>query len=260
MKVSQKNIQILIDEAKKRLPVKTLNKNELLSIVNEEKHKYDSLYVEFENHFRGTREDIKDRLKVYLPYLKKLPFTKKDTIFLDVGCGRGEWLELAKEVGYSNVKGLDLNRIMVSESKTLGFDVVESDVIKYLESLEDESLSVITGFHIIEHLPFEVMMKLFEESLRTLKKGGMVIFETPNPENLLVGACNFYTDPTHINPIPPITAQFLLQERGFVNTNILRLNLMKEAKYINDKKFSDVNDILFACTKEQDYAVIGYKV
>jgi O-antigen chain-terminating methyltransferase len=102
-------------------------------------------------------------------------------------------------------------------------------------------------------------MKFLEESYRVLQKGGMVIFETPNPENIAVGACTFYTDPTHRNPIPPVTGEFLLQQNGFADTSILRLNLAKEAKYIKEDSFSDLNDILFAFTKEQDYAIIGYK-
>jgi len=257
MKISQQNIQNLIEEAKKRLPNDTFEKKELIALTEEEKHKFDTFYVEFEDRFRGTREEIKQRVKVYLPYIEKLPFNKEELKALDVGCGRGEWLELLNDNGY-NAQGIDLNRIMVAKSQELGLDVKEADVIEYLSSLEDESLSVITGFHIIEHLPFEVLMKMLEESYRVLKKGGMAIFETLNPENLVVGACNFYTDPTHLNPLVPESTEFIFQSVGF-NTQIKRLNLMKEVKYIDDKKFSDLNNLLYAVSKEQDYAVIGYK-
>ena len=259
MKLSLQNLQNLIDEAKKRLPHETLTPKELLTITQEEEHKFDAFYVGFEDRFRGTRADIKERLSVYLPYIKNLQFKKDDITLLDVGCGRGEWLELLQENGYSEVKGLDLNRIMVSQSQELGLAVVQSDVIEYLSNLRDESLSIITGFHIIEHLPFEVLMQMLQESLRVLKRGGMVIFETPNPENLLVGSCSFYTDPTHINPIPPTTSKFLLQDRGFTNTTILRLHPLREIKHIEDKSFSTINEIIDAYSKEQDYAIIGYK-
>jgi O-antigen chain-terminating methyltransferase len=259
MKISQQNMQNLIDEAKKRLPSKVLNKQELLTITQEEQHMFDTFYVEFEDKFRGTAEDIKARVKSYLPYIKKLPFKKEELSVLDVGCGRGEWLELLKENRYTNLKGVDLNSVMVAKSKALGLDVEQIDVIAYLTSQKENSLAAITGFHIIEHLPFDILMKFFHECFRVLKKGGMVIFETPNPENIAVGACNFYTDPTHLNPIPPITGEFLLQQNSFTNVSILRVNLMKEAKYIQDENFSDINDMLFAHTKEQDYAIIGYK-
>lgn len=259
MRLTEQTMQSLINEAKKRLPHEVLNQEELKLITEEEKYKFDNFYIEFEDKFRGSRDEIKNRVKTYLPYIEKLPFKKEDIRSLDVGCGRGEWLELLQENGYISSKGVDLNRMMVTKSKEFGLDVEEADVIKYLSNQKDETLSFITGFHIIEHLPFEILMKFLEESYRVLQKGGMVIFETPNPENIVVGACNFYTDPTHLNPIPPITGEFLLQQNGFMDTDILRLNLSKEVKYIKDGSFSDVNDILFAFTKEQDYAIIGYK-
>jgi O-antigen chain-terminating methyltransferase len=258
MKISQKNMQNLIDEVKERLPHDILNQKELLTISEEEKHKFDTFYVAFEDKFRGTREDIKQRVKEYLPYIEQLSFNKEEIEILDIGCGRGEWIELLGENGYKS-QGIDLNRVMIAKSKELGLCVEEADVIEYLEQKESNSLFVITGFHIIEHLPFEVLMKMYEEAYRVLKPGGMVIFETPNPENLVVGACNFYTDPTHLNPLVPESSKFVLENSGFQNCQIKRINLMKEVQYIDDTKFSDINDLLYAVTKEQDYAIIGFK-
>jgi len=255
IKLSQEKMQELIDEAKKRLPKKILNKKELLAITDEEKHKFDALYVEFEDRFRGTRKDIKSRMEVYLPYLENLSFIKTDMDILDVGCGRGEWLELLVERGYKNVNGIDLNRMMVSISNELNLNVKAVDVIEYLVSLEDESLSVITGFHIIEHLPFEVLMTMYKESLRVLKKGGMIIFETPNPENILVAAHHFYTDPTHINPLVPVTTQFLVEQSGFINVEIKRLH--KYSKYHEIGKDNELISDNFL--NEMDYSIIGYK-
>ena len=96
-------------------------------------------------------------------------------------------------------------------------------------------------------------MKLFEESYRVLQKGGVIIFETPNPENLVVGACNFYTDPTHLNPIPPITSEFIARSNNFKNIQIKRLNgnfgVNFEDSFINHQFASEL-----------DYSVIGYKI
>ena len=126
------------------------------------------------------------------------------------------------------------------------------DVIRYLKTLKNESLALITGFHIIEHLPFKTIMSLFEQSLRVLKKGGMVIFETPNPENILVAAHYFYLDPTHIAPLVPATTHFMLQQSGFHSIQIKRLHPGNETD-INDKFIKE------HFNNEMDYALIGYK-
>ncbi|SFO87887.1 methyltransferase domain-containing protein [Hydrogenimonas thermophila] len=252
MRNSQKKLQDLINEAEKRLPREILNEKELLTIVREKKHKYDSFYVEFEDKFRGSREDIKQRVKVYLPYIEKLLVKSKENIkILDIGCGRGEWIELLTENGYS-AKGIDINRVMVDRSKKLGLDVLEADAIEYLQTLKNESLTVVTGFHIIEHLSFDILMKLFEESYRVLKKGGMIIFETPNPENIIVGACNFYIDPTHKNPIPPVTSKFIAEKCNFKDVKIKYLNGNFGVNFTD--KFID-NQF----GSQLDYAVIAYK-
>lgn len=250
MKIVDNNLGTLIDEAKKRLPAE-LNGFDVKQIADEEYHKYDNFYVAFEDKFRGTREDIKSRQQVYLEYVSDAYKQTNSLPILDLGCGRGEWLELLQE---NNLKasGIDLNRVMVGYCKTLKLDVVEKDAIKQLKELDDSSLSVVTGFHIAEHLPFEVLMELLNESFRVLHRGGVVILETPNPENIVVGACNFYTDPTHKNPIPSHTLEFLAENNGFEDVEILKLNgidsLMFEHDYLNH--YFKVG---------QDYAIIGRK-
>ena len=255
VKQSHNSIHELVSEAKKRLPDQMFNQNDLQKLSDEEKHHFDAFYVAFEDKFRGTREDIKKRVEVYLPYIEALPFKKKKIKALDVGCGRGEWIELLSDRGYK-AQGIDLNRIMVARSQELGLNAKEADVIEHLQSLGDDSLSVITGFHIIEHLPFEVLMKMYTEALRVLKPGGMVIFETPNPENLIVGASTFYTDPTHINPIPPYTAEFILKESGFTNVKVKRLH--KYSDFYSVEKNDDFKNKYFY--NEMDYSIIGYKI
>lgn len=236
----------------KRLPSKIFENEELLAIANQQDHNFDSLYVSFENQFRGSRKEIKNKLKVYLPFINDF---NVDINILDVGCGRGEWLELLSETGYKNIKGIDLNQLMVSFCKDIEQDVECIDVIRYLKSLNDESLSVITGFHIIEHLPFEVLMTLFAESLRVLKRGGMIIFETPNPRNILVGSSDFYLDPTHIKPIHPEALKFLVVQTGFYNVKSLILENDNLSNFDN-LSFNDINDYI---NIGRDLVVIGYK-
>ncbi len=215
----------------------------------------DALYVAFEDKFRGTREDIKNRLHVYLPYLERIKGDIGNGPILDVGCGRGEWLELIEENGYT-AKGIDLNAAMVQQSRELGFDVVESDVIKYLKRQESNSIGAITGFHIIEHLPFNVLVSLFDESLRVLKPGGIIIFETPNPESMFVGSYSFYYDPSHLNPLVPDVMKFLAEQRGFSDVEILRLHKRKEPEYIGQEY---IDEVIYKFNMEQDFSIIGKK-
>ena len=100
------------------------------------------------------------------------------------------------------------------------------------------------------------MVNLFDEALRVIKPGGMVIFETPNPENILVGAHYFYSDPTHVNPLVPETMAFILEQRGFNKIEIKRLHKYSDYHEFNvDNEFIEKN-----FNNEMDYAVIGYKV
>ena len=246
----QRRLRLLLEEARKRLP-EPISIEQIENMVKEEDHLLDAMYVDFENKFRGTKEEVKKRVKVYLPYVQDALKTTDNASVLDVGCGRGEWLELLKENDII-ARGLELNRVMVSQCRDLGLDVTESDVINYLRSLKNNTLSVVTGFHIVEHLPFQTLITLFDESLRVLKPGGICIFETPNPENLLVGACTFYIDPSHIKPIPPQTLSYLTEARGFVNVEIMRLN-PNSSIHIEDPFLND------QFTVGQDYSIIGFK-
>ena len=216
----------------------------------------DSFYIDFEDMFRGTREDISGRLTVYLPYVEK--FIGDDTAHaIDVGCGRGEWLQLLTARGIK-ATGIDLNAAMVDACHDLGLQAVCTDAIDYLRQQPEGSIAVVTGFHIIEHLPFKTLLALFDAALRALRPDGMIIFETPNPENIMVGACNFYYDPTHIHPIVPVVAQFMAHQRGFAHAEIVRLHPVPDNQHVMEdsevaKRF---NAALYG---PQDYAVLAWK-
>src|SRR5207248_2833536 len=133
-----------------------------------------------------------------------------------------EWLELLRDEGLV-AEGVDCNRVLLEQCRERGLRVSEGDVIAHLRARPDASLGAVTGFHIIEHLPFPVLVKLLDETVRVLKPGGIAVFETPNPENVLVGSYYFYADPTHRNPIFPPTAQFLAEQRGLSDVRVLTL-------------------------------------
>ncbi|KOP22921.1 methylase [Hapalosiphon sp. MRB220] len=254
--IQKRLITLFLEEAKKSL-IQPLNQTNLQNFITEEQHLVDGFYVAFEDQFRGTREDIFNRLKVYLPFIEEAKIGTPDTSILDVGCGRGEWLELLQNHGYK-ARGIDINRVMLDQCRVRDLDVFESDVITYLQSLPDASLGAVTGFHIIEHLPFSILMKLLNETLRVLKPGGLAIFETPNPKNVLVGSHNFYTDPTHKNPLPISTISFMVEYTGFSEIKTLELHPYPEEYLLKEdtevaRRF---NEHFYGA---QDYSVIGKK-
>ncbi|WP_020158931.1 methyltransferase domain-containing protein [Methylobacter marinus] len=262
----QRRLALLLEEARKRLPA-PITQNQIEAIVAEEDHLLDALYVSFEDNFRGTREDIKKRSEIYVPIVREAQAGTKVASILDIGCGRGEWLEVLGENGLV-AKGIDLNRIMVAQCQELNLDVSEAEAITYLRSLKSNSLGAVTGIHIIEHIPFRRLVVLFDEVLRVLKPGGVVIFETPNPENIIVGACNFYFDPTHLNPLPPLMVQFLAEARGFVRVGIKRLSTNRNHRSLvtlnaDESCAEKINPIIqiaqdsFFCAP--DYAIVAYK-
>ncbi|WP_341527584.1 class I SAM-dependent methyltransferase [Nostoc sp. UHCC 0302] len=250
-------ITMFLAEARKRLP-EPFSQENLQTFINEEQHFLDAFYVDFEDKFRGSQQDIFNSFKVYLPLIQEAKVGTPESPILDVGCGRGEWLELLRNSGYT-AKGLDINRVMLEQCRYKGLEVQEADVIAYLQTLPDESLGAITGFHIIEHLPFETLINLFDESVRVLKPNGLVIFETPNTRNILVGSGDFYRDPTHKNPIHPDTLSFIAEARGFIkNQSCFFEETEGTVHLINSltRKFDDLNDYV---TVSRDMVLLAYK-
>lgn len=245
-----------LEQARQRLP-HPFNAEQLQGFVREEPHLADAFYTAFEDQFRGSREAVANTLKVYLPLIEEAKIGTPESPILDVGCGRGEWLELLRESGYV-ATGLDVNRVMVDYCQTRGLEVVEGDAIAYLQALPNSSLGAISGFHIIEHLSFPVLQRFFSEAIGALKPGGLVIFETPNPKNLVVGACNFYSDPTHRNPLFPETVQFILESQGLSDVRILYLNPVEGSPFDRDDAGSQMLHNWFFGPR--DYAVVGRKL
>ena len=223
-----------------------------------DKHEFDALYVAFENQFRGSREVIKKRVRVYLDDVCGAGAVTADSPILDLGCGRGEWLELVNENGLAG-EGVDSNAIMVSACQERGLRVIEGDALEYLRALPAESRGAITAFHLIEHLEFQLLVQLLRESFRVLRPGGLAIFETPNPDNVLVGSNRFYSDPTHLHPLPKEYSRFMLQSVGFSDVVARPLNPDKDSLPENaasPELRNFLNRLFFG---EQDYAVIGKK-
>ena len=217
----------------------------------------DDYYLAFENAHRGSHADIATKI---MPYLGKLATLAPEVLVLpmvDMGCGRGEWLELLREQGF-DAMGLDLSAAMVQHCRDHGLHAEHADAQYWLAKQSDNSLAMVSGFHIVEHLPFEQLFQLIGQIWRVLAPGGVLILETPNPENILVGSHTFYHDHTHRNPITPTSLQFLLGYHGFVSQEMLRLNPYPEAYRIQESgSFPErFNGHIYG---PQDYGIVARK-
>lgn len=210
-------------------------------------------YRAFEERYRGSRDLIKNRLQVYLPFVEKLQTLHQDTLVVDLGCGRGEWLELLGEQGIL-AQGIDLDDQMLAACRERNLMVETADALSWLANRPDESCDLVSALHLAEHLPFELIDHLVEHALRVLRPGGLLILETPNPENIVVGTTNFYLDPTHQRPLPPSLLAFLPEYYGFGRTKIMRL---QESAELAAGREPTLFDVLGGASP--DYAVIAQK-
>jgi 2-polyprenyl-3-methyl-5-hydroxy-6-metoxy-1,4-benzoquinol methylase len=225
----------------------------------EELHHMDALYAALEDEFRGSRRGIKELLSIYLPRLTEAGIGSESMPILDVGCGRGEWLELLREHQLHGT-GIDLNRVVLAMCREHGLPAVEAEAIQYLRSLPEASLGAVTAFHVIEHLALPQLLDLLDAARRALKPGGIAILETPNPNNMFVSSRYFYLDPTHRHPIPPLLGRFLAEARGFERVEIVELHPWPEEHRVDTHTCGDVaarfNDCFYG---PQDYAIIAWK-
>ena len=210
-------------------------------------------YRAFEDRHRGSRELISQRLQVYMAFLEPLKILYEDLDSLDLGCGRGEWLELLAQHGFAP-SGVDLDSGMLEACKSLGLPAEQGDALSALRSQPDSSKVVVSGFHIAEHIPFDDLKVLVAEALRVLRPGGLLVLETPNAENLMVGTQNFYLDPTHERPIPHLLLSFLTEYTGFERSKLLRL---QESASLVEGAEVDLMSVLGGVSP--DYAIVAQK-
>lgn len=174
-------------------------------------------YVAFEHRYRGTEEDIRSRVDAHLPRLAGC------SPVLDLGCGRGEALAALVQGGLE-ASGVDSNAEMVRQCLDKGLDASRGDLLEVLATTAPGSLGGVVSFHVIEHLPWQVLSRMLELSLAALRPGGKLLLETPNPSSLRVGASEFWRDPTHTRPVHPDALQALCAAIGFVDVEVVALN------------------------------------
>jgi len=219
-------------------------------------------YEDFENHFRGPREDIKEFLSIYIKYFKEADHV------LDLGCGRGEFLELCEENGIP-ATGVDLYDKFVDYCTGKGFDVIEGDALDHLESCPDSSVGGLFMSQVVEHLTLDALVRLCHLAMTKLKPGAYVIMETPNPMSMAIYRNCFYIDPSHNKPVHPYTLEYLLRKAGFRDTNLIFTESSRTHEQFPhlvsegienleefNKGMDRLTDLMFG---SQDYAVIARK-
>ena len=218
-------------------------------------------YVAFENRFRGSSEVVRERLSLYVQYFEGL------APVLELGCGRGEFLDLLRE---SNIeaRGIDDNQEMLSVCRERGLEVEQADITTFMRGMGAESIGGIFAAQVIEHLDPADLRQLLAASHRVLRKGGRLVVETVNPRSLTALVESFYRDLTHQKPLHPETLDFLLRACGFPKVEIEYASPIGErAKLLTitaeddtgrtlNENFRKLNGFLFG---DLDYAAIATK-
>jgi O-antigen chain-terminating methyltransferase len=222
----------------------------------------ESVYTAFENRFRGSREDLRAR---QLPDAERF---RGLSPVVDLGCGRGEFLELLRQTGVAG-RGVDGNRNAVLECREKGLDVVRGDIVDFLRSLEDGSVGGVFAAQLVEHLPPEVLAALLAEAHRVLRTGGLLVLETVNVRSATAFLEVYVRDVTHRLPLHPETLAFLVAAHGFADVRVeTRAPIPEEGKLrpvpwqelpldaarVMNENFERLNQLLYG---PLDYAVIA---
>lgn len=170
-------------------------------------------YAGFEDLYRGPEIEIRARLADYVPI-----FAGASDV-LDIGCGRGEMLELLQEAGVT-ARGLDLNHEMVERCRARGFFVEEGDALAYLRTLPPGRLGGLIATQVIEHLQPDYLLQLLAAATDALRPGAPIVLETINPACWGAFFDSYIRDLTHVRPVHPDTLKYLVAAAGFVEPRI----------------------------------------
>ena len=259
----KRRLDIILSDLRK----KTHLKPELArSLVIHQERLMDHAYFLFEHTYRGLPDEIRERFKVYLPYFSGM------SDILDVGCGRGEFLELMREQGIP-ARGIDISEDMVYYCQQRGLVVEQKEALDYLTSLSDSSLGGVFAAQLLEHLPSPSLQEFIKLCYQKMQPGGIFIAETINPLSIISAIRNFYLDLSHIKPLHPEALRFLLEYLGFKEVQTLFLSpfspelilqklipensLGKEYQgllELMNRNIDQINEVLYGY---QDYAIIA---
>ena len=218
----------------------------------------DKWYQDLQELHRGSGESLLSVQRSYVHHFnERAKELRLAGPILDLGCGRGEWLSLMSQEGWA-VRGVDSSEQAVSEARGKGVDVELGDLVEVLMACPENSLAGATAFQVIEHLPFPRITALMHAAFRALVPGGILLLETPNPENLQVSSYGFWMDPTHRHPIPPPLIMDLSFHVGFRDGSILRQNPWPQWQE-GETESALEREVGFRLFGPQDYALLVFK-
>src|SRR5581483_6523266 len=207
-------------------------------------------YARFAERFRGSEDYVKAGQQIYLP-----DFAGRTNV-LDLGCGRGEFLEMMRQAGVP-ARGIDAGPESIALCRQKGLTAEVADLFTWLAAQPEGAFDGIFCSQVVEHLPPERLPEMIKLAASRLAPGGVIAIETPNPECLAIFATHFYLDPTHTRPIPHPLLMFYLEEFGVGGIEVRRLSPAVETMPSLASVPADFRDAFFGGL---DYAVVGKKL
>jgi 2-polyprenyl-3-methyl-5-hydroxy-6-metoxy-1,4-benzoquinol methylase len=207
-------------------------------------------YGRFAERFRGSEDYVRAGQQFYRPH-----FTACASV-LDLGCGRGEFLEMMREMGVP-ARGIDLGEESVALCRSKGLEAEVADLFVYLAEQPEASFDGIFCSQVVEHLPPERLPEMVKLAAGRLRRGGVLAIETPNPECLAIFATHFYLDPTHTRPVPHPLLAFYLEEFGM---GLIEVHRLAPAVESMPSLASIPEDFRAAYFGGLDYAILGRKL
>jgi O-antigen chain-terminating methyltransferase len=207
-------------------------------------------YSRFAERFRGTDEQIRRNMEFYRPF-----FAARENV-LDIGCGRGEFLEVMREAAVP-ARGIDLSPESIAQCRDKGLQAEVADMFPYLAAQPDGEFDGIFSSQVVEHLPPDRIPEMIRLSGAKLRRGGILAIETPNPECLAIFATYFYLDPTHTRPMPHQYLQFCMEEAGFTGIEVHKLSPAIDTMPELASLPADFRERFFGGL---DYAIIGRRI
>ncbi|MEJ7604813.1 MAG: class I SAM-dependent methyltransferase [Bryobacteraceae bacterium] len=207
-------------------------------------------YARFAERFRGSEDYVRERQKFYLPMFAQL------TSVLDIGCGRGEFLELMRDAGV-RARGIDLDEDSVQLCLRKGLDAGNADLFVYLAALPNATFDGIFSSQVVEHISPDRLPEMVRLCALKLREGGILVLETPNPECLAIFATHFYLDPTHTRPIPSGLLAFYMEESGLGRVEVHRLSPAAESMPSLAELPEAFRNAFFGGL---DYGIVGHKL